>query len=66
MDKVKPILTLMNMSRNLDKDEEENMVYARKYRGMIAYHLYLVAYHIDIMFTICLYACFKQTPKNHT
>lgn len=56
----------MNISCSLDKGKGGKTVEERKYGGMINYLLYLTASRSDIMFVVCLYAHFKQTPKNHT
>lgn len=54
MDKSKSISTLMSTSCSLDKDEGGNPVDERKYRGMIVFILYITAYHLDMMFVVCL------------
>ncbi|GKC01751.1 hypothetical protein Tco_0987887 [Tanacetum coccineum] len=47
----------------LTKDEECESVDSTKYRGMIGSLFYLMASSPDIMFSICLCACFQEAPK---
>nr|GEX55480.1 hypothetical protein [Tanacetum cinerariifolium] len=60
----KPMKTLMSSDIELTKDEECKWVDSTKYRGMIGSLLYLTASRPDIMFSVCLCACFQKAPKN--
>lgn len=62
MEKSKPILTPMGTSCRLDKDEGWKSIEESKYRGKIDSLLYLTAYRSDIMYFVCMSACFY---KNH-
>ena len=59
----KPIKTLMSSETKLTKDEESESVDNTKYRGMIGSLLYLTDSRPDIMFSVCLCACFQEDPK---
>ncbi|GJX45562.1 putative reverse transcriptase domain-containing protein [Tanacetum coccineum] len=47
----------------LTKDDEADSVDNSKYRGMIGSLLYLTASRPDIMFSVCLCACFQENPQ---
>ena len=47
----------------LDVDEKGKSVYQKQYRGMIGSLLYLTASRPDILFSVCLCACFQSNPK---
>ena len=47
----------------LDKDASGKSVDEKLYRGMIVSLLYLTANTSDIVFIVCLYACFQASPK---
>jgi hypothetical protein len=55
----KPIVT----SIKLDMDENDKNVDITKYQGMISLLLYLTISRPNIMFIVCLYACFQACPK---
>nr|GEV37452.1 copia protein [Tanacetum cinerariifolium] len=57
--------TPMSFDTKLTKDEECKSVDSTKYRGMIASLLYLTTSRPDIMFSVCLYACFQEAPKTY-
>ncbi|GKD89693.1 retrovirus-related pol polyprotein from transposon TNT 1-94 [Tanacetum coccineum] len=59
----KPMKTPMSSDTKLMKDEECKSVDSTKYRGMIGSLLYLTASRPDIMFSVCLYARYKEAPK---
>lgn len=63
MDKEKSISTPMSTSCNLDKDEGGKLVKESRYRGMSGFIFYLTTSCPDIMFNVCLYACFQVNPK---
>ena len=60
---VREIDTLMSSITKLDKNEKENDVNQKLYRGMIGSLLYLTASRPDIMFCICLCARFQAFIK---
>lgn len=47
----------------LDEDKEVKTLEERKYWGMIGSFLYFTPPHYDIMFFVCLCACFQVNPK---
>ncbi|GJU57284.1 hypothetical protein Tco_1235050 [Tanacetum coccineum] len=53
----------MSFDTKLTKDEECESVDSTKYRGMICSLLYLTESRPDIMFNVCLCACFQEAPK---
>ncbi|GJX69411.1 hypothetical protein Tco_0305138 [Tanacetum coccineum] len=53
----------MSSDAKLMKDEECELVDSTKYRGMIGSLLYLTASRPDIMFNVCLCACFQEDPQ---
>ncbi|GJV13538.1 hypothetical protein Tco_1355079 [Tanacetum coccineum] len=55
--------TPMSSDTKLTKDEECESVDGTKYRGMIGNLLHLTASRPDIMFSVCLCACFQEAPK---
>ncbi|GJU83075.1 hypothetical protein Tco_1285440 [Tanacetum coccineum] len=59
----KPIKTPMSSETKLTRDEDGESVDNTKYRGMIGSLLYLMASRPDIMFSLCLFACFQEVPK---
>ncbi|GJY23554.1 retrovirus-related pol polyprotein from transposon TNT 1-94 [Tanacetum coccineum] len=59
----KPMKTPMSTETKLTRDEEGESVDNTKYRGMIGSLLYLTASRPDIMFSVCLCACFQEDPK---
>jgi len=63
MDKCKPINTPFSTSCHLDHDIAGNTANESKYRGLIGSLLYLTASRPDIMFAVCMCACFQSAPK---
>nr|GEU85698.1 retrovirus-related Pol polyprotein from transposon TNT 1-94 [Tanacetum cinerariifolium] len=59
----KPMKTPMSSDTKLTKDEECESVDSTKYQGMIGSLLYLTESRPDIMFSVCLCACFQEAPK---
>ncbi|GJZ46877.1 retrovirus-related pol polyprotein from transposon TNT 1-94 [Tanacetum coccineum] len=59
----KTMKTPMSTETKLTKDEEGESVDNTKYRGMIGSLLYLTASRPDIMFSVCLCACFQEDLK---
>ncbi|GJY05568.1 hypothetical protein Tco_0371508 [Tanacetum coccineum] len=59
----KPIKTPISSKTKLTRDEDGESVDDTKYRGMIGSLLYLTASRPDIMFSVCLCACFQEDPK---
>ncbi|GJT14281.1 retrovirus-related pol polyprotein from transposon TNT 1-94 [Tanacetum coccineum] len=59
----KPMKTPMSSDTKLMKDEECESVDSTKYRGMIGSLLYLTTSRPDIMFSVCLCACFQEARK---
>ncbi|GKA93510.1 hypothetical protein Tco_0815496 [Tanacetum coccineum] len=59
----KPMKTPMYTETKLTRDEEGKPVDNTKYRGMIGSLLYLMTNRPDIIFSVCLYACFQEDPK---
>ncbi|GJS59649.1 putative reverse transcriptase domain-containing protein [Tanacetum coccineum] len=55
--------TPMSTKTKLMRDKEGESVDNTKYRGMIGSSLYLTASRPDIMFSVCLCACFQEDPK---
>ncbi|GJU01179.1 hypothetical protein Tco_1111517 [Tanacetum coccineum] len=55
--------TPMSSDTKLTKDEECESVDSTKYRGIIGSLLYLTASRPDIMYSVCLCACFQEDPK---
>ena len=55
--------TPMSTSTKLDKDANGKSVDEKLYRGMIGSLLYLTASRPNIMFSICLCACFQASLK---
>jgi hypothetical protein len=64
MDNSKPIKTPMATNAHLDLDERGNSVDLKLYRSMIGSLLYLTASRPDIMFSVCMYARFKNHQKS--
>ncbi|GJQ91846.1 copia protein [Tanacetum coccineum] len=59
----KPTKTPMSTEIKLTKDDEADSVDSSKYQGMIGSLLYSTASMPDIMFSVCLCACFQENPK---
>ncbi|XP_050876401.1 secreted RxLR effector protein 161-like [Lathyrus oleraceus] len=63
MDSCKAMSTPMGSVSYVDQDELGVSIDMRKCRGMIGSLLYLMASRPDIMFNVCLCACFQANPK---
>ncbi|GJW80435.1 hypothetical protein Tco_0144410 [Tanacetum coccineum] len=63
MEDSKPTKMPMSTEIKLTKYDEANSVDSTKYRGMIGSLLYLITSRPDIMFSVCLCACFQENPK---
>ena len=63
MEGFKAIGTPMSLSCKLDKDEGGKNIDSKFYRGMIGSLLYLTTSRSNIMFSVCLCACFQSNPK---
>ncbi|GJZ21233.1 retrovirus-related pol polyprotein from transposon TNT 1-94 [Tanacetum coccineum] len=59
----KPTKMPMSMEITLTKDNEADSVDSSKYRCMIGSLLYLTVSRPNIMFSVCLCACFQENPK---
>ncbi|GKD22710.1 retrovirus-related pol polyprotein from transposon TNT 1-94 [Tanacetum coccineum] len=59
----KPTKTPISTEIKLTKDDEADSVDSSKYQSMIGSLLYLTASRLDIMFSVCLCARFKENPK---
>ncbi|GKC59862.1 retrovirus-related pol polyprotein from transposon TNT 1-94 [Tanacetum coccineum] len=59
----KPTKTPMSTKIKLTKDDEADSMDSSKYQGMIGSLLYLTASRPNIMFSVCLCACFQENPK---
>nr|GEV48901.1 retrovirus-related Pol polyprotein from transposon TNT 1-94 [Tanacetum cinerariifolium] len=59
----KPMKTPMSSHTKLTKYKECESVDSTKYRGMIGSLLYLTTSRPDVMFSLCLCACFQEAPK---
>ncbi|GJU03420.1 retrovirus-related pol polyprotein from transposon TNT 1-94 [Tanacetum coccineum] len=59
----KPIKTPMASETKLTRDEDGEPINDTKYCGMIGSLLYLTASRPNIMFSVCLCACFQEAPK---
>ena len=54
---------LGDQSCPVDRDDEGNIVYETKYRGIFGFLLYLISSGSDIIFSVCKYSCFQLAPK---
>ena len=63
MENAKHMTTPMSTACYLDKDETDQSIDIKKYRGMIRSLLYLSASRPDIMFSVCMHARFQANPK---
>ncbi|GKE09193.1 hypothetical protein Tco_1412744 [Tanacetum coccineum] len=60
---VKTVSTPMETSKPLLKDVEAEDVDVHLYRSMTGSLMYLTSSRIDIIFAVCAYARFQDTPK---
>ena len=66
VENAKHMATPMSTACYLDKDEIDQSIDIKKYRGMIGSLLYLSASRPDIMFSVCVCVLdFNQISKNH-
>ena len=63
LDDCKTMSTPMHPSSTLRLDDKDKKVDEKVYRGMIGSLLYLTASRPDIMFSVCLCACFQSDPR---
>jgi hypothetical protein len=63
MENCKPNKTPIATNAHLNLDVEDKLVDQSLYRSMIGSLLYLTASRSDIMFSVCLCACFHANPK---
>jgi len=63
MENAKQMATPMSTACYLDKDDAGQLVYIKKYIGMIKSLLYLLASRPDIMFSVCMCARYQANPK---
>jgi hypothetical protein len=63
MKDAKPIKTPMGTNGHLDLDTGGKSVDQKVYRSMIGSLLYLCAYRLDIMLSVCMCARFQADPK---
>nr|GEV55128.1 uncharacterized mitochondrial protein AtMg00810-like [Tanacetum cinerariifolium] len=63
LEEAKPIKNPMSSETKLTRDEDGEHIMDTKYCGMIGSLLYLMASQTDIMFSVCLCACFQEAPK---
>nr|GFB05510.1 uncharacterized mitochondrial protein AtMg00810-like [Tanacetum cinerariifolium] len=59
----KPVSTLIDTEKPLLKDPDGEDVDVHTYRSMIGSLMYLTSSRPDIMFAVCVCACFQVTPK---
>ena len=63
MDKSKKVATPMATNCYLSADEKEKSIDQTKYTGIIGSLLYLVASKPNIMFSVCMCACYESCPE---
>ena len=63
MENAKHMVTPMSTAFYLDKDETDQSVDIKQYRGMIGSLLYLSASRPNIMFSVCMCARYQENPK---
>ena len=63
MENSKHLATPMSTGCYLDKDESDQPIDEKQYRGMIRSLLYLSASRPDIMFSVCMCTRFQSNPK---
>jgi hypothetical protein len=61
---IKLMSTPMTTTTTLDPDENEETIDQREYRSMIDCFLYLMVTWSDILFVVCLCACFQSSPRS--
>jgi hypothetical protein len=63
MDKAKSIKTPMGTNGHLDLDMGGKSVDQKVYRSIIGSLLYLCAFRLNIMLSVCMCARFQDAPK---
>jgi hypothetical protein len=63
MEDCKPIITPMQSSCNLSKDDDSKSIDQRQYKSMIGSLLYVTTYRLDVMQVVGHVAQFQATPK---
>ena len=63
MENAKHMATPMSTACYLDKDETDQSINIKKYRGMIRSLLYLLASRPNIMFSVCMCARYQSNSK---
>jgi hypothetical protein len=63
MEDCKPVITLMQTSCKLSKDDDSKSIDQRKYRSMIGSLLYVTTSRPDVMQEVGHVARFQETPK---
>ena len=63
MEDAKGISTPMGTNGSLDSDASGNMVDHKIYRCMIRILLYVTAFRLDLMFSVCMCARFQGSPR---
>ena len=63
MESAKHMATPMSTGCYLDKDESDQSIDMKQYRGMIGSLLYLFTSRSDIIFSVCMCARFQSNPK---
>jgi hypothetical protein len=63
MEDCKPIITPMQTSCNLSKDDDLKCTDQRKYRSMISILLYVTISRLDVMQAVGQVARFQASPK---
>jgi hypothetical protein len=63
MEDCKPIITPMQTSCKLSKDDDSKSTYQRQYRSMIGILLYVIASRPDVMQAVGQVAQFQTAPK---
>jgi hypothetical protein len=64
MAELNPVSAPMSTATSLDTDENGKAVDQREYRSMIGSLLYLTVARLDILFAVCLCACFQANPRS--
>jgi hypothetical protein len=63
MEDCKSIITLMQTSCKLSKDDDSKSTYQRQYRSMIGNLLYVTTSRLDVMQVVGQVARFQAAPK---
>jgi hypothetical protein len=65
MEDCKPVITPMQTSCKLSKDDDSKSTDQRQYRSMIVILLYVTSYKPDVMQAVGWWHDFKQHQRNH-